>query len=252
MPYNPFSLEGKKILVTGASSGIGRAVAVECSKMGAEVLATGRDAQRVDQTLSMLQGEGHRGFLADFNRPDGAGELYEQLKSVCPIDGIVHCAGIIKTVPFGFTSADLVQEVMGVNFTAPTLLTSLLVKHKGLAKGASVVFVSSINGVFCAGAGSSIYSASKGALNGLVKTMALELAAKQIRVNSVNPGMIDTGLFDQSAIDQEQLDEDKKRYPLKRYGTPQEVAYAAVYLLSAASAWTTGSTIVLDGGYTLN
>ena len=114
-----------------------------------------------------------------------------------------------------------------------------------------MVFLSSVSGVYCSAVAASIYSASKGAVNGLVKGVALDLAPKGIRVNSVNPGMIDTNIFSGSAITEEQLGEDVMRYPLGRYGKPHEVAYAVVYLLSDASSWTTGSNILIDGGYTL-
>jgi NAD(P)-dependent dehydrogenase (short-subunit alcohol dehydrogenase family) len=125
------------------------------------------------------------------------------------------------------------------------------VKSKKIGKGSSIVFISSVSGVYCSAVASSIYSASKGAVNGLVKGIALDLASKGIRVNSVNPGMIDTDIFSGSAITQDQLDEDMKRYPLGRYGKPEEVAYAVIYLLSDASSWTTGSNLLIDGGYTL-
>ena len=140
---------------------------------------------------------------------------------------------------------------MNVNFFAPTELTRLLVKSKKISKNGSIVFISSVSGVYCSAVASSIYSSSKGAVNGLVKGVALDLAPRGIRVNSVNPGMIDTDIFSDSAITQDQLNEDVKRYPLGRYGKPEEVAYAVIYLLSDASTWTTGSNILIDGGYTL-
>jgi NAD(P)-dependent dehydrogenase (short-subunit alcohol dehydrogenase family) len=140
---------------------------------------------------------------------------------------------------------------MDVNFTAPALLSADLIKKKKISKNASIVFISSISGVMCAAVGGSIYSASKGAVNGLIKGMALDLAAKGIRANSVNPGVIETHIFDAGTITAEQLEDDKKRYPLKRHGKPEEVAYAVIYLLSNASSWVTGSNLVIDGGFTL-
>jgi len=140
---------------------------------------------------------------------------------------------------------------MNVNFFAPIELTRLLVKSKKISKGGSIVFISSITGVYCSFVASSIYSASKGAINGLVKGVALDLAPKGIRVNSVNPGMIETDILSDSAITEDQLKEDMKRYPLGRYGKPEEVANAVIYLLSDAASWTTGSNLLIDGGYTL-
>ncbi|MCL2327848.1 MAG: SDR family oxidoreductase [Bacteroidetes bacterium] len=246
---NPFSLLGKQILVTGASSGIGRAIATECSKMGAKVIITARNEERLQETLSQMYGDGHSLILADLAVERDRISLVEQAPK---LDGLVNCAGIVRTLLFPFVDAASLEEVMNVNFTAPTLFSAQLVKNKKLVKNASIVFISSISGNACVWGGNSMYSASKGAINGVMKNMALDLAAKGIRVNSVNPGMIETHIFDGGVIDEEQLVEDKKRYPLKRYGKPEEVAYATIYLLSDASSWVTGSSLVIDGGYTLN
>lgn len=246
--YNPFSLEGKTVLVTGASSGIGRATAIECAKMGATVVVTGRNADRLNETFGQLEGEGHTQILADLLNSDNVTKLTELLPS---LDGLVHCAGLIKTVPFQFVNEENLAAVMDVNFTVPTLLSALLVKKKKLNKNSSVVFISSISGKYCSSFGNSIYTASKSAIDGIAKGMALDVASKGIRVNCVNPGMINTAILEGGVISQEQLDEDKKRYPLKRYGNPEEVAYAVIYLLSDASAWVTGSNLLIDGGYTL-
>lgn len=246
--YNPFSLVGKTIMVTGASSGIGRAVAVECSKMGASLLITGRNAERLNQTFDQLDGDRHNQIVADLNKT----EDFELLLSNAPaLDGVVHCAGLTKIIPFSFVNSSVLDEVMNVNFVAPTLISANLIKRKKINKGGSVVFISSVAGVYCTGLSSSIYAASKGAVNGMIKGMALDLAAKNIRVNSVNPGVIETSIFDSGVISKEQLEEEKKRYPLKRYGQPEEVAYAVIYLLSDAASWVTGSNLLIDGGYTL-
>jgi len=248
--YNPFSLENKTILVTGASSGIGRAIAIECSKMGAKIIVTGRNEQRLQETFSQLEGEEHSIIVADLNSEEDRKDLIEQSPN---LDGLVNCAGLTKTLPFQFITAEALESVMNVNFTAPTLISAQLVKKKKLTKGSSIVFISSISGVFVGGSpAGSLYSASKGAVNGMTRNMAIDLADKNIRVNCVNPGMIDTAIFDEGIITSEQLEEDKKRYPLKRYGKPEEVAYAVIYLLSDASQWVTGSNLLIDGGYTLN
>jgi len=247
--YNPFSLENKTILVTGASSGIGRAIAIECSKMGAKVIISARNEQRLNETLLQMNGT-HSIIVADLSNENDRSNLIEQLPT---LDGLVNCAGLTKTLPFQFMNADALESVMNVNFTAPTLITASLIKKKKLIKGASIVFISSVSGVFVGGSpAGSIYSASKGAINGMARNMAIDLADKNIRVNCVNPGMIDTAIFDEGVITAEQLEEDRKRYPLKRYGKPEEVAYAVIYLLSDASQWVTGSNLLIDGGYTLN
>ena len=145
----------------------------------------------------------------------------------------------------------LLQEVMTVNFNAPLLLTQLLIKKKKLQKISSIVFISSISGTKVSLIGNSIYSASKGAINGICKGLALELAPQQIRVNTVVPGMVETNIVSGGEIAEEQLEIDRQKYPLKRYGKPEEVAYAVVYLLSDTSSWVTGSNLLIDGGYTL-
>jgi NAD(P)-dependent dehydrogenase (short-subunit alcohol dehydrogenase family) len=245
---NPFTLEGKTILVTGTSSGIGKATAIECSKMGAKVIITARNEKRLNETLSQMGERGHSLIVADLSDEADRNLLIEK----SPIlDGLVHCAGLTKTVLFPFLDSDTLTSVMEVNFTAPALMSARLVKKKKFARNSSIVFISSISGNVCVGGGNSAYSASKGAVNGLMKNMALDLASKGIRVNSVNPGMVDTHIFDTGIITAEQLGEDKKRYPLKRYGRPEEIAWIVIYLLSAASAWVTGSAFVVDGGYTL-
>jgi len=245
---NPFSLEGKTILITGASSGIGRAIAIESSKLGACLIINGRNSERLNDTFLHLCGNGHKQLVADLTIKNSFDEIVEKTPI---LDGVVHCAGLTQTLPFQFINEDALCKIMDINFTAPTILSALLVKKKKLSKGSSIVFISSASGVYCSGLSGSAYSASKGAVNGMMKGMALDLASKGIRVNSVNPAMVETSIFDEGVITSEQLDEDKKRYPLKRYGKPEEVAYAVIYLLSNASAWVTGSNLLIDGGFTL-
>lgn len=246
--YNPFSLENKTILVTGASSGIGKAIAIECAKMGAKVVVTGRNEARLQETHSMLVGDQPDYILADLSLNEDVVDLGTKLST---LDGIVHCAGFTIPKPFNFLNREDVNSVMDVNFIAPIFLTQFLLKNKKINKKSSIVFISSISGVYVSYIAGSLYSASKGAINGIVKGLALELAAKDIRVNSVNPGMVETNILESGVISNDQLNEDKKKYPLKRYGKPEEVAYAVIYLLSDASSWTTGSNILIDGGYTL-
>jgi NAD(P)-dependent dehydrogenase (short-subunit alcohol dehydrogenase family) len=248
--YNPFSLKGKKILVTGASSGIGRAIAVECSKMQAELIITARNEERLTETLHLLnQYElNQKTMLGDLSNEDDIEKIVDFIPG--KLDGIVQCAGFTVPRPFKNFSIEDLKKIMQVNFEAPVFLTQQLLKKKKIGKEASLVFISSISGVFCSSVGGSAYSASKGAINGIVKNLAIELAPQLIRVNSINPGMIDTNIFKADVISREQLQEDAQKYPLKRYGKPEEVAYAAVYLLSDASKWVTGSNLLIDGGYT--
>lgn len=245
---NPFSLTGKKIFITGASSGIGKAVALECSKMGANLVISGRNKDRLDETFKNLSGSGHSFIIGDLTEIEGIKKVTEALP---PLDGIVHCAGIYRLVPVNYVNEEVVKEVIGINFISPLMVTQQLLSLKKVNKNASIVFISSIAGSMVSSPGGSIYSASKGAVNGLIKGMALDLAPRGIRVNTVAPGTIQTNIFEDSAVSKDQLKEDVKRYPLKRYGKPEEVAYSVIYLLSDASAWITGSSMVIDGGFTL-
>lgn len=245
---NPFSLENKTILITGASSGIGRATAIECSKMGAKVIVTGRNKERLTETFNSLEGDGHTLLAADLTKST---ELLALVDALPIIDGCLNNAGITKIVPVRFITEEALGDILDVNTIAPIMLTQQLVKSKKIAKGASIVFTSSVSGVYCSAIASSLYSTTKGAINGFIKGAALDLAPKQIRVNSVTPGMIDTDIFAEGSITDAQLELDKANYPLKRYGKPEEVAFAVIYLLSDASKWVTGSNLLIDGGYTL-
>jgi NAD(P)-dependent dehydrogenase (short-subunit alcohol dehydrogenase family) len=248
MKYNPFSLDDKTVFITGASSGIGKAIAIECSKMGASLVITGRNAGRLNETFNQLQGGNHSQIIADLLVEDQTKLLIEKLPL---LDGVVYSAGIVTTLPFQFISKEKLIELFLVNFISPTLISQQLLKQKKINKNASFVWISSIAGNMCSSPGNSMYSASKSAVNGMVKGMAIDLAPKGIRVNSVNPGVIETTIFSNGAIDQEQLKNQIIKYPLKRYGYPEEVAFATIYLLSNASAWVTGSHLLIDGGYTL-
>jgi NAD(P)-dependent dehydrogenase (short-subunit alcohol dehydrogenase family) len=246
--YNPFTLENKKILVTGASSGIGKAIAIESSKMGATLIITGRNKNRLGETFDSLDGKAHKQIVADLRNTEELGEL---ISKITELDGIVHSAGITNPVPFQFIDKIKLENIFSINFMSPTLLSKNLLNKKLIKKGASIVFISSVSGIYCSSFANSMYSATKGAINGLIKGMALDLSGRLIRVNAICPAMIETNILKDGIITIDQLEEDKNKYPLKRYGKPEEVAYAAIYLLSDASSWITGSNLIIDGGYTL-
>ncbi|MCD8186109.1 MAG: SDR family oxidoreductase [Rikenellaceae bacterium] len=247
--YNPFSLSGKTILVTGASSGIGKAIAIEAAKMEAKLIICGRDPNRLAKTFNLLEGGGHQSFCGDLTEDSVLQELTEDLPL---LDGIVHNAGLYVIKPSQFLNRETLDETLNINFFSPAVLSQKLLKGKKINRGGSIVFVSSIFGVKISAVGSAAYSASKGAINGYMKAMALEMAPKNIRVNSVNPGMVNTNLMKHNqTVTEEQLEEDRKKYPMKRYGKPEEVAYGVIFLLSDASSYITGSQLVIDGGYTL-
>lgn len=245
--YNPYSLEGKTILITGASSGIGRATAIECSKLGAKVVITARNEVRLKETLDALEGKGHQMICFDLN---DTGKLDEFVAQLPALQGLVSNAGTNKISPITFIKEDDLKEVYQVNTFSPILLLRMLLKKKKLEKDSSVVFTSSLSGIGTVGTGNGVYASSKGALSMFVKVAALELAGKKIRVNAVCPGMIQTPMIQEGAVS-EQLIKGLADYPIGRYGEPNDVAYAIIYLLSGASSWVTGTNMVIDGGFTI-
>jgi len=247
MNFNPFSLANKHILVTGASSGIGRAIAIACSKMGASVIVTGRNVTELQNTLSMLEGEGHRSIQADLNSESDMDRLVNELPG---LDGFVSNAGINRRMLCRYIKENDLDLIMKTNLTSPILLTKRLLKMKKINSGASVIFISSI-AAYHSSIGDSVYSATKGAIVSYSKVLALELAASQVRVNTIQPGMIRTSLIENGPLSAEDYEKDEKKYPLARYGNPDEVAYAAVYLLSDTTSWMTGTGLVIDGGISL-
>lgn len=247
--YNPYSLEGKTILVTGASSGIGKATAIECSKLGATVVITARNEERLCSVFHQLDGDGHQMIIADLVDDSQVEALVEKLPK---IDGFSCNAGIAITEPISFYKQQEIENVFKTNTFSMMMLTKYLVKKKKLNKPSSIVYTASIGNVFSAGVANGIYGASKCAIDGFMRTAAVELAPKGIRCNSVNPGMVCTNIMDSNGrITMEQFEEDMKKYPLGRYGKPEDIAYAIIYLLSDASAWVTGTALKIDGGFTI-
>lgn len=246
--YNPFSLEGKTILITGASSGIGQATAIECSKMGAKLVITGRNQERLLETFNQLDGKGHLQIIAELTNDDDVKILINE----CPdLNGVVLCAGKGVLLPLQFCDEEKFMDVFATNFFSPVEILRLLTKKKKLIKNSSVVFVSSIGGINIFATGNAIYGASKAAINSVMRFFANELATKKIRVNSVNPGRVNTKLIQSGIMSEEQVAADIAKYPLKRYGAPVEIAHGIIYLLSDASSWVTGHSLVIDGGVSI-
>ena len=249
--YNPFALEKKTILVTGASSGIGRTTAIECSKMGATVIITARNEVRLTETFDLLDnslGQQHLMLLADLSIQN---DIYKLVDTLPVLEGVSLNAGIVKTLPIKFINQEALLDVLNVNMIGPVLLTQRLLKKKKLHRGSSVVFTSSIGGVMISTVGNTMYGISKGGLNAFMKGLALEMASQGIRSNSVNPGFVATNILSAGTISEEQLKENMAKYPLGRFGKPEDIANCAIYLLSDASSWMTGSNILIDGGFTL-
>lgn len=242
--FNPFSLEGKIVLITGASSGIGRGIAVICSRMGATMLISGRNEERLKETFLQLEGEGHQILVADLTSKNEINYICDIMPKV---DGIVHCAGIGQRKLCRQLEDTDINSVMNINFKAPVLLQTTILQKKKINKGGSIVFVASMAS-HSPSIGNAIYSASKGAIISYANCLEVELAPRDVRVNCISPAMVWTDLILQEGISREELEEDEKRYPLKRYGSPEDIANLAVYMLSDASSWMTGSNVEISGG----
>ena len=240
---NNFSLAGKTILVTGASSGIGRAIAIACAQAGASVVLNGRNQERLQSTLEALAGEGHQVIAADLV---DAAQRQALAGQVPVLDGVVHCAGIGSRVLCKMLEEQDVSRVMQANFEAPVLLQAELLREKKIAKEASIVFIASAAATMPS-VGNAIYSASKAATIAYAKCLAQELANRKIRVNCISPAMVWTDLALVGATE-EQLREAEQNYPLKRYAQPEDIAGLAIYLLSDSSNWVTGSNYEMTGG----
>ena len=244
-----FSLVGKTILVTGASSGIGRGIAIVCAEAGARVILNGRNEKRLQETLSELRARtdvldaAHLVIPADLTDAEQRQTLVERVPE---LDGLVQCAGVMNRMPCKSIGQEDIDSVFAPNVEAPILLQAELLQERKIKKGASIVYMASIAPRF-AETGNALYSASKAAIIAYAKCLSLELAPRQIRVNCISPAMVWTDLALDGAT-KDELEQDQATYPLKRYGKPEDVANAAVYLLSDESSWMTGSNIEITGG----
>ena len=245
---SPFVVENKSILVTGAASGIGKATALLCAKMGAVVTITDLNEEQLKATFDSLEGDGHQMVVANLTDNDDLQRLVDALPK---LEGVVCNAGIIKTILAQFAEKSDIERILNINTIAPIYLTKLLLENKKIKKEASIVYTSSMGGVYNGAIGNGLYGSSKAALVGFVKSLALEVAPRGIRVNTVHPGITETNIYNNTSITPEQLEQEKAHYPLKRFGKPEEIANAIVFLLSDASKWMTGSQLLIDGGCSL-
>ena len=252
--YNPFSLEGKTIVVTGASSGIGRQCAIDCAKMGAKVVAIARNQERLDETLSMLQGEGHRSYSFDFSNIEGIADLVSTIVSDCGrIGGMIYAAGIEKTLPFKLLKPEDYSTIFNVNTLGAIEMARQVSNIKNFSNqvGGGILFIASITATI-ARVGTAAYSASKGALISTARVLAAELAKRKIRLNCISPGTVLTPLMQNylSTLSKEEYNKRIGGFPLG-LGEPSDVSLACVYLLSDASRWVTGQNLIIDGGFTM-
>lgn len=244
--YNPFLLNNKTILVTGASSGIGRATAIECSKAGARVILLGRNMERLQEACSLCEGEGHSIMQCDLG---DLNSLSEKLADIPELDGVVHNAGVNTKYLVKNLTKEKIDGIFHTNYYAPVLMTQMFLKKKKLRKNSSIVFISSISSSF-ASISNTIYGSSKGAINSFMRSLAMEIAPRGMRANVIQPGMIETPILKAYAM-AEELEQFKNSSPLGHPGEPEDIAYGCVYLLSDASKFVTGSIITIDGGVTL-
>lgn len=238
-----FGLKGKRILVTGASLGIGRQVARFCADAGANLIISGRDESRLLETLNSLEGADHDLKVCDLTNYESLKKLASEINQ---IDGIVHCAGIRGLSPMKMVSSDFLHEVFEINYFAPIMLTRELLFRQKIKPASSILFLSSI-AALTGTVGVGPYSGSKAALNGTLRPLALELAKRKIRVNALCPGLVETTLITE---DPSWFEESRKKYPMD-IGQPEDIAYACLYFLSNASSKVTGALFSMDGGIEL-
>lgn len=245
--HNPYSLENKTILVTGASSGIGKQIALRCSEMGSRVVITGRNEDRLHDTFKRLVGVGHQEIICDLSDESVIPDFVKQIPL---LDGVVLCAAIFDTTVIRHLKGQKIHDIFNANTFSNIFLSQQLLKTKKVNNGASIVFISSVASTKPY-KGNALYSASKGAINSFSKVMAVELGCQKIRVNCIHPGIVRANIFTNDwAVTEEQLNIEEARFPLG-FGEPDDVAYAAIYLLSDVSKWVTGSDLIIDGGQSI-
>jgi NAD(P)-dependent dehydrogenase (short-subunit alcohol dehydrogenase family) len=251
MNLNPFAMKGRTILVTGASSGIGRETAILLSRLEANVVITGRNALRLEETRSLMTGATHRTEVFDLTDADAIPEWVRRVTlQAGPLNGLVHSAGVQQTTPLRVVSAARIEEVMRTNVVSAIMLVRGFRQKGCSSRGGSVVLISSVTGLI-GQPGIAAYSASKAALMGFTKSAAMELAGEGIRVNCIAPGYVETEMAAEyrGNLPVQQFEEIEKMHPLG-LGKPIDVANAVAFLLADTGRWITGTTLVVDGGYT--
>ena len=247
MTADPFSLEGKRVLVTGASSGLGRQIAIACAARGATLIVTGRDEERLSESLRSLAGSGHASVVGDLTE----GAARDRVGAVAgEVDGVVHSAGISRLSPIRQATQSHVEEVWKINYEAPLMLSQRLLAKNQVRADGSILFLSSIAALIGV-PGVGVYSGTKAALVATMRCLAMEVVKRRIRVNCLAPALVETPLLAATGQVVGSLEKQQAAYPLG-FGKPEDVANAAVFFLSPASRWITGTTLVMDGGLTIS
>lgn len=242
-------MHNKTFLITGASTGIGRSTAILLSRYGAKVIVSARNEKNLNETLSLMEGAGHKMVLADLTSDEGIVALSDQVQT---IDGWAHCTGKVLPVPVKFIKGKHLEEIFSVNFNSAVKLSSVLLSAKKLNTSSSIVFISSVSTLHSY-FGGGLYISSKAALEGFARTLALEVAPKKIRVNILQPALVRTAIYEstvEASLDKEEMNKHEARYPLG-IGEPEDVANAIAFFLSDESKWITGTSLKMDGGLTL-
>ncbi len=248
--YREDCMAGRRVFVTGASSGLGRAAAVALAAAGAKLVVTGRSEERLEKTRSMLAGDGHSAYPAELSDADQVAELVKTAaKENGPLDGVFHSAGIFLVLPAKMTKQRHIDEVFGASVPGAYGIARAVSQRNVMNDGGSIVLMSSVAGVR-ANAGLTAYAGAKAAILGLNRALAAELAPRRIRVNAVVAGTVETEmhLTMQASSSGDQADANAAKHPLG-YGAPDDIASVVLFLLSDASRWVTGSALAVDGGY---
>ncbi|NCA80748.1 MAG: SDR family oxidoreductase [Sphingobacteriia bacterium] len=246
---NPMDLTGKIVLITGASSGIGRETAIQCSKLGARLVVVARREKELREAIDLMDGKDHSYYTFDLANIEGIEDLVSKIvKENGPIDGFVHSAGIGSTRPIHIFTHDKVHDVMVVNFYSFLELVRIISKKNNFNPGLSIVGISSMASITCK-TGQTAYSASKAAMNAAIKCLALELSSKKIRINALLPSMIATSMWERCKSDYNRDESYYKTGGGLGVGQPLDVAQMAAYLLSDAAIFITRDEIQITGGY---
>lgn len=250
--FNPLALDERHYVVTGASSGIGRTTALLLHRLGARLALVDRDEDGLEALRAELGGgeavQAHVADLSDIAAIDAL--VADCVAAGGRLHGVVHCAGIQSIAPVRSLQIDTWRRIFAVNTEAALALGKAMASRKVYAgENGSIVFVSSVMGLV-GSAGAIPYSMSKAALDGMARSLALELASRGMRVNCIAPGFVRTPLFERTEKlwDDAQRKAVEEQHPLG-FGQPEDVAHAAAFLLADTGRWITGSVLVVDGGY---